>query len=635
MEDPRPLPRQLYETHGDAAASLKAFENLWEELDERTRLSVTSGEKKRLTKGGDASGTSHASPEAEDSASACRDYNRSILDSLSFESPPGTAPLPPIFAFSGASSGTTPAAEQWVAAHNASLALLSSGRHVAAAETLAPLLVRALDRINDRSNEGEADPLCPPHGEDTATDVPAEEDAVQCRCVFLLLDSLLAQSRGDALGLPASNVKASNPGEHALAGSTAKGGITPITVDQLLSWVELYINRLEHCVAEGGPGGGNSIGSVTELRFRLHLFKSRALFLRHPPNDDTYGGMKHDVKTRQARKELKSAMEIYQHKLTRWSGDESSGKGRDNDDSCKTRDGDDEVLEASVGAGSVGSLSDAPSTLKQYSGDPTLITGPSKPTSSVTDRAPPTLPPDYVARRLDAQGQCALGLKANLEYLKGNSRKAIKLCAEARLAGERRRRNFLHTDERKAEKSIPQSLATARAVDEAVHYNNISLIHHASGRYHAALQYYALALSRLESLSSSGGVLFEPDGTALPIPTAEILHNAALCAISARNFACAYECMARCIQVGSGSFGERPRCWLRMAEGCIGENLATSSCDVLPYMGFLWYSCELPNSESCSRGCIVGIHAILKQRSEGIDDLFGGMALRRDPAADG
>jgi hypothetical protein len=68
---------------------------------------------------------------------------------------------------------------------------------------------------------------------------------------------------------------------------------------------------------------------------------------------------------------------------------------------------------------------------------------------------------------------------------------------------------------------------------------------------------------------------FQNDGTARPDPSLVTLYNSALCSLQARKFLSAYECMSACLK-HSRIFCQRPRCWLLLAEACIGKNAHTS-----------------------------------------------------------
>jgi hypothetical protein len=98
---------------------------------------------------------------------------------------------------------------------------------------------------------------------------------------------------------------------------------------------------------------------------------------------------------------------------------------------------------------------------------------------------------------------------------------------------------------------------------ESMSANNLAVIYATSRRRHLALHTAAKALR-----APRGGV-FRSDGTARCDSTWAILANTAICALQGRRYEAAYECMATCV-LNSTTHGERPRCWLRMAEACIG-----------------------------------------------------------------
>lgn len=635
MEDPQLPPRQLYEIRGDPADSLDEYKRLWDEGTESSP--PKSGPKRRGKQSKQTPKTELTTPPVEPSVRQAREYNCAVLSFLSSCDSPrnidreeSVFPPEPEFAYlygddNDASASAEQANTTLAAAHNSALSLLARKRPREAAASLAGLFVEAAFGTNASAVRGD--------------DASEEEgtSTLLCRCAFLLMDCLMSSSLGDAGGL--SSVAASVPSVAARSAEAAgaifdddddvdgadatKPGYArlTVTVDFLLSWVERFLEAIKADSASSTAGPfpagihESSVGaSPSELQFRFHLYKSRALSLRQPGGYPSPSAMKHDVKVRVARKELKNVMEIYQHKLNRWPPEDLRGGGGAGAATVTTSK--DEV---SVAAGSVGStLSDGglPSSSTHAAGSG----GKSNPhPASAAVGVAATAddpPPRWVAARLEAQNQCALSLKANFEYLKGNPRKALKLCAEAKLAGERRRASDGAGASGDAAVTAPSASAavatgtsaTGSAVDMAMHHNNLALIHHASGRYHAALRYYAMALSCVENLPSSGGAsfasvssAFERDGTFLHVPTAEILHNAALCAFAARNFTCAYECMARCVGSSPETYGGRARCWFRMAEGCIG------------------------------------IHADLRRkrrREDGMAD-NSGLALRRDPSTDG
>jgi DNA-binding FadR family transcriptional regulator len=103
-------------------------------------------------------------------------------------------------------------------------------------------------------------------------------------------------------------------------------------------------------------------------------------------------------------------------------------------------------------------------------------------------------------------------------------------------------------------------------LDESIHFNNLAIVYAANGKRNLALHSCARSLRA----SSSEKVPFARNGTARPELMWSKVHNAAILAFQARNYVAAYECMANCVQ-NSKEYSERLKCWLRMAEACIGK----------------------------------------------------------------
>jgi len=212
---------------------------------------------------------------------------------------------------------------------------------------------------------------------------------------------------------------------------------------------------------------------------------------------------------------------------------------------------------------------------------------------------------------LQVRHELVLSSKANLEYLRGNTSKSLKLCAEARLAGKKSRaggnnieREKMHCDDDTGEPKengfsrdttadededgkLPSGDGEAQMADdydEAIYYNNLALLHQSAGKIHLALHYYSYALAYIErvklhdknSLTADGHSPpindhhFWSDGVARPDISADILHNKSVCAFQAQEFNNAYECMARCVKMSPTVFSKRARSWLRLAQSCIG-----------------------------------------------------------------
>jgi len=230
--------------------------------------------------------------------------------------------------------------------------------------------------------------------------------------------------------------------------------------------------------------------SDPQFKFLLALYKSRIDFAER---DET--GKHLDVKIRSARKELKTAMEVFQHKLR------PSNSGEESLASSLEADSDVQNMAAN----------------NQQQNNP--------PMSLV----------------LQKQNQAALNLKANVEHLKGNAKKSLILLGEALAAS-------------------PED-----SFYDAMHANNLALVYETNNKRYLAMHTIAKAL-RVDLRKPN----IQADGTARPDPSVLTFYNSALCSLQARKFLSAYECMNACVK-HSGIFSKRPRCWLLMAEACIGE----------------------------------------------------------------
>jgi hypothetical protein len=284
--------------------------------------------------------------------------------------------------------------------------------------------------------------------------------SITTRMAFLVLDCILSISEG------------------------SHGGLAQVddvcTSEHIVSWLETQ-----------------DLDSDPQLKFLLQIYKSRLDFAVRDPNN----GKIVDTKIRGVKKELKQAMELFNHKI-RTTGETVS----------------------------LGSLSDVQSQ------------------SDIGEAGAPYVNRERISHAnvevgtqeglLQAHHQSALNLKAQLEQLKGNTKKSLVLCAEARAC---------HMD--------PSY--------ESIDANNLVIVFATSRKRHLALHTTAKALR-----APKGG-LFRSDGTARSDTTWSILANTSLCALQGRRYESAYECMATCVQ-NSKTYFQRPRCWLRMAEACIG-----------------------------------------------------------------
>jgi tetratricopeptide (TPR) repeat protein len=241
-----------------------------------------------------------------------------------------------------------------------------------------------------------------------------------------------------------------------------------------------------------------------QLKFQLSLYKTR---LELAEGDQS----KFDARIRSSRKELKSAMEVFQHKLRPAFGADTAS-----------------VVSS---ANSEENMSAASTTYQEHN-------HPHQPQQALGSIV------------LQRYNQAALNLKASSEAMKGNVKKSLILCSEA------------------------YGASVDNADYEAIHSNNLGLVYETNDKRHLALH----VLSK--GLNHSTPASFKADGSASPSQTLAILYNSALCALRAGNYISAYECMASCV-ARSTAF-DNARCWLRMAEACLGIyhelDVATNRC---------------------------------------------------------
>uniref|UniRef100_A0AAV1T8P8 CCR4-NOT transcription complex subunit n=1 Tax=Peronospora matthiolae TaxID=2874970 RepID=A0AAV1T8P8_9STRA len=132
--------------------------------------------------------------------------------------------------------------------------------------------------------------------------------------------------------------------------------------------------------------------------------------------------------------------------------------------------------------------------------------------------------------RLMVQNSTALFLKANLEYLKKNYKKCIKLLASC----------------------------TQEAVSESVLLNNMGCIHFQLGQRKAAQSYFARALQATTKATKMDAVAIASSCQY------EIMYNNGLHLLLQGEFALAF----RCFHESSRLFFNRPKLWLRLGECC-------------------------------------------------------------------
>ncbi|KAL7519031.1 hypothetical protein ACHAWX_003829 [Stephanocyclus meneghinianus] len=454
---------------------------------------------------------------------------------------------------------------------------------------------------------------------------------IAVRMAFLVLDCIISRHEGNGRGFIPLTIFEANVGEHS------DQAIGP---EDILTWVEK--NALRVLEASDGNLGDtkdpSSVISKDELKFRLHLYRSKLLLMgtfsiagvttnKAPTNSDVA------TRSRIARKELKSAMDLYQNKMCI---DENHDVNNDNKSVVEkvkaegkqpvgsTKGGESKLTKSrgsnqsdvssvtSMAGGSlVTSTSDAlwSPTSGHVEKDRLVVTGatfegmPNK-MAAGTGQSQVVHAHDAAKAKkenpdLHVHHEAVLYLKANLECLKGNTTKSLKLCSEGRLAGRRSRlgqsdvtgdaldkvlSNVVDGSGSESEGNNSRDSPTIERqmetyYDEAIYYNNLALVHQSASKVHVALHYYSNALDCMVKVAQLDRVngnqdkmsFFWSDGVARPDITAEILNNTSVCALQAGDFTRAYNCMAHCVSISPKLFGQRARCWLRMAESCLGK----------------------------------------------------------------
>lgn len=326
------------------------------------------------------------------------------------------------------------------------------------------------------------------------------EEPLAVQVCFLFLDVLLHSARGNI-----HTVKDRERLSHNTAALLAY-----LERPHAFTSTALAASEMED---KNGNGSADSlVGSgkgleTAEFTFRMHLYKAKVRLLLR------------DIKS--SKKELKSALEIFQRELRPNPADPSaSGKGG----TLGGGDSDDEVAAAASTAATAGN---------------TLMGG-----------YDASLPPAGVAN------VAGLYLKANLEYLRQNYRKALKLLASC------------HRGEDGAMR--------------AAYLNDMGCLHSKMGLHSVALQYFQRAVAssgqdRPASANGSpagetpgmpllpGGRPLETDGRVLPHTFCEIAYNTGLQLLILGRSVQAF----RCFENASLVFYNRPRVWLRMAECCV------------------------------------------------------------------
>ncbi|KAM3576046.1 hypothetical protein VYU27_002078 [Nannochloropsis oceanica] len=336
------------------------------------------------------------------------------------------------------------------------------------------------------------------------------EEGLAVHVCFLLLDVLIHSSRG--------NIH-TNKDRERFSQNTAAPLAYLERPHVFCAPVALSSETEDSSTTTSSSGGGSASSSsgrsleMAEFNFRLHLYKAKVRL--------SLGEIK------SSKKALKGALEIFQRELrpdalaaSRTKGGSSSGGGDSDDD------------EAAAAAASA-----------------TAIAG-----NTLMGGVDASLPPAGMAN------VAALYLKANLEYLRQNYKKALKLLASCQ----------------GGEGGMEGGVTSA-------YYNDMGCLHFKTGLHFLALQYFQksvasfnhpLSLTGTNGSSTStssllpGGRPLEIDGRVLPHALCEVVYNTGLQLMLMGKPSQAF----RCFENASLLFYNRPRVWLRMAECCVAAH---------------------------------------------------------------
>jgi hypothetical protein len=409
----------------------------------------------------------------------------------------------------------------WILAYNRALAHFAAGNVPACAsicaQHLAPLILQYSSKKQKQAYEA-------------STSFDDVAFVASCRLAMIWLECILAWTVGKN---PSSDRNSRWQSLHkqpssVAAPETGSDNNSLPSIESIMAW-------LEHVIVTSGSGSNSSKSGIKvatdtteqQLKFLLPVYKSRLALAEF---DDT--GKRMEACVRLARKDMKTAMEVFQNKLRPAFG----GGGQD----------------ASSNASVVSSGNSEDGNSRHQGAEPHF-----SPSSSTIH--------NVVLQKLN---QSALSIKAHLEQLKGNTKKSLILCSEAVGA---------------------TTTAEDAAAYEPLHGNNLAVVYETNNRRYLALHALSKSLRAVqqrtrncmdkvsngndEQASDSSDVplasLFHSDGTARPDVTVSILYNTALCSLRARRYTSAYECMAACISQ-STMFANRPTSWLRLAEACMG-----------------------------------------------------------------
>lgn len=422
--------------------------------------------------------------------------------------------------------------DEWTITYNRGLLLLAQGQPRTSMalvwKKLGPMVLAAatVQTSEDKANESSAT--------NTAFGKPGfitkDLRPVACRMAMLLLESILNLSMGSSTGIASewdltkeiSLIEGEDEDSSEVndVRFTSETNTNMLYLDALLKWLHETIEQV-------GADGGTDDKANAQLKFSLSLYTARMAFLQR---EKPCPGKLADAQIRSARKELKHAMEIFQHKLkpNTATAEESASLN-----SASTNEPHHSSASSAVG-----------STTGTIKSNGNYHHGSDQGMSSVLQR----------------QNQAALNLKANTEQLKGNMKKSLILCGEAQATVIDSVLPSGGDDSNTAEN---ESSSSEEPSYDAIHYNNLAIVYETHGKPHLALHAWSKALRCVKASA------VETDGTVRLDATSKILYNASIGSLKAGNYRAAYECMGTCLQ-HSAIWSVRPRCWLRLGEACIG-----------------------------------------------------------------
>eukprot|EP00985_Skeletonema_marinoi_P005068 scaffold2191_cov92-Skeletonema_marinoi.AAC.1 len=235
--------------------------------------------------------------------------------------------------------------QKLIAAYNLSLAQYAQGEYTEALNELGGVLSRWMDVISVVNNkdgstkeknggksgkeaDGENKPMVQFKQKDdnTLLHLPLNSNfvtsimSILTSATFLFLDCSLNAHAGNGQGLMEAGT---NIGDDIDEGEKNEAIEKNVNVQDVLKWVEnvILVYAKQRTKSDGdeamGSGGDDDVLTADEVKFKLHLYKSRVLLqgTRGVSGKQQQQKMDGETRARLARKELKNAMDIYQNKL--------------------------------------------------------------------------------------------------------------------------------------------------------------------------------------------------------------------------------------------------------------------------------------------------------------------------------